>query len=1370
MDGIDVASGAVLTLNDGTVVSGGTLTVNTGELLIAVGSGRDAATGRGATLDNVAVTDSGALDIGDVNPGAVLTLDGGMTILSHDSGTLTINTGTSVDVEGSSASGYGAAIGGVTITDKAALDVGDVNSGSTLILYAGTTVDGDGTGTVTIGSGDTLDVQGVIGATFDDVAVTDRGAFDVGDVDPTAVLTLQDGTSVFGHGTGTMTINAATSLDIEKGSSGAGATLDDVSVTNDNAITVGATATGTILTLDDGTKIANGSGDTITISSGSTLSLSGATISGGIIDDGTSVSGATITVSGSSTIENGTLDNGDVTVVGSGTVLTLTDETVSGSAITLTSGGSLVVDPTVTLEGGATITGGSITNTGVLEIAGPATLTNDTLTNGGATLQVNAGATLTLSGDTINGGTITIAGSGAGAGDIDITGNSTIDGNVSISGGAVTIASGQILTLDDVTVANVAIVDNGTIHIDSGQTLTWAAGDSISGSGVSGSLVFDNDGHIVYSSTVTHDFSTVTFTGSGTVTREGFGGMSTQPNVTLDNQGNTFDGYGVQGPAGGTLINEAAGTVDADFTGKTYALDFGHITNAGIIEATNGGTLEIEDSTVTNTGTIQAEVSSALLFSNATIDGGTITNNGSITIATAGGAIDNATIDNASHIITVGGQLTLDDTTINGGTITGANQGYLNVDTGSTLTLKSVTVLGHGGGTGELKNSGIVTLENGLTIEGTSFTLELANAGTGVGTISISGETIVGLATGETFENDGNTIVSTGTSQIGNGNGDLTLDNAAGSIDVQGGTLTLDTGNPITNAGGITVASGATLQIDDGTVSNSGTITVDGTLSVDGNMTLTSGGTVSMDGGTIAPVISGETLTNDITIAGTGQIGTGSAVGIKLNLINSGTIEANSSANPLKIENFGSFTNAGTLEATNGGTLQVHSDSINNTGTIVVDASSAFQLDNPATSSTPNTVTLSGDGTVTLTDGTIKGVTVTAEPSETLLNEGNTIFSSGLSQIGTGTNAPIIVDNASGIIDVTGGTLTIKTDEPVTNAGLIEVATGATLDFTVGLLDNSGTNPTAPTNPGGVLIDGTFLADNPLGSPAAGNVHLGYAGDVVLQGGTITATISGETLQNQGNTISGYGLIGSTTNSNLALHNLSGTVDATGGTLTIDSGSNTIINTGTLEASNGGTLHLESAVDNSGGTVQALDGEIDVAHAGSDDMITASGGTVVITDDSLGNIAGSAFGAGATVSATGGTLTIENGSSFGSGANISTGGSGTILTVNDSTFGDGANVHATDGSSLLVESSTFGDGVTVDASGGSSLTIDDGASFSAGELGEFDERQRHHRWHVDRRLRHAVGPSRHRCRFGYRRRRHARHYRPDHRTGVGDGR
>ena len=50
-NGIDVASGAILTLNDGTVISGGTLTVEgTGKLLIAAGSGQDAAPGRGAAF------------------------------------------------------------------------------------------------------------------------------------------------------------------------------------------------------------------------------------------------------------------------------------------------------------------------------------------------------------------------------------------------------------------------------------------------------------------------------------------------------------------------------------------------------------------------------------------------------------------------------------------------------------------------------------------------------------------------------------------------------------------------------------------------------------------------------------------------------------------------------------------------------------------------------------------------------------------------------------------------------------------------------------------------------------------------------------------------------------------------------------------------------------------------------------------------------------------------------------------------------------------------------------------------------------------------------------------------------------------------
>ena len=183
---------------------------------------------------------------------------------------------------------------------------------------------------------------------------------------------------------------------------------------------------------------------------------------------------------------------------------------------------------------------------------------------------------------------------------LDVTANAKISGGATLTGGTVAIASGVTLALDDVTLNNVAIniIGNGTtpsIQVDAGHTLTFANGDSIGGSGA---LIYDNNGHIVYTGILSIDFAAVTFEGSGTVTRDG-GSVTNPTNVTLTNEGNTFDGYGSQGNATSTLTNESAGTFDADFSGKTYALSFGHITNAGTLEATNNGELSV-DSIVDN--------------------------------------------------------------------------------------------------------------------------------------------------------------------------------------------------------------------------------------------------------------------------------------------------------------------------------------------------------------------------------------------------------------------------------------------------------------------------------------------------------------------------------------------------------------------------------------------------------------------------------------------------------------------------------------------------------------------------------------------------------------------------------------------------
>ena len=1027
-------------------------------------------------------------------------------------------------------------------------------------------------------------------------------------IDSTATLVLSVATVTGG------TINNDGTLSVMSSSKIAGASLDDGSVTIVSGQTLtldGDTVTGTTFT-------DTASGAVLSIDPANTLTLSGVTVDGGTINDGTVASAATIVVSGNSEIENANLNHGNV-IVESGAVLTLDNDTVSGSTITLTGGGSLAVDPTVTLEGGASITGGSITNTGILEVAGPATLTNDTLTNGGATLQVNAGETLTVSGDTISGGTITIAGSGTGAGDIDITGSSTLDGGATINGGDVTLTSGVTLTLDDVTRENntLIVTGNATNRIDSGDTLTDAGTNTNTGSGT---LTIDNDGRIIHTGTVFNDVLNTTFTGTGTVVYDG--NNHGVPNQTLTNEGNTFTGYQTFG--NGTVastIDNASGTFDANVSGKAFVFESGIVlSNAGTMEATGGGTLTFLDNvtnsgaivagvntgtavgtlvdivgTITNTGAGTISVTGALQLDGGTISGGTITNTGSISTTTAGGAIDNATIDNASGSLTTGGELTLDGTTIVGGTITGSNHGYVNVDGGDTLTLNGVTVLGNAGGVGDLSNSGTVAVENGLTISGTSFTLEL----TGAGTVSVSSETIKGLATGEVFENNGNAIDVTGTSQIGDGTtGNLTLDNAAGKIDVQSGTLTIETGNPITNAAGaaITVASTATLQIDDATITNSGTITVDGGLSVE-SLTLDGSGTVTLAGGSIGAANVTETLINaGNTISGYGHIGYGQPAVLNLDNEAGGTIEASGAGQTLTIMINSEVTNAGKLVAGTGATLQINVGGIYNTGQIDVLSGGTLALGFPLATNM-GTVTgglmLTGGGTLSLEGGTIAGVM----NGETFKNVDNLIQSTGNSQFGTGSSGePLVVSNA-GTIEAVSGTLTFKNHDPIDNqtTGVIKADAGATVQINVGTVNNHGN----------IDVLGTLALGEPTASNA-GVVSFNDAGNVTLSGGTISATIAGDTFQNDGNTVLGHGTIG-TGNTNLILDNASGTIEATGGTLTINTG-DTFTNSGAIATGSGGTLQVDDVVAGTGsGTIGS--GGVMVFEAG-----VASGQTITFTD------------------------------------------------------------------------------------------------------------------------------------------------------------
>ena len=266
---LETAAGGI-TLSLG---SGATLDIETGTI------------GSGATLDGVTVTSTDAnSDAGTTASTIHVGISGAATLLLEDGaavsgGTLLIGSGSTLDVEvGQSGAGnpdatlYGVI---VTTTDTTStIEVG-VTTAATLQLDDDTTITG---GSLTIGSAGTLQVvlgQNDGNATLDDVTVTNHGAIQIGSAlvgDPT--LTLDDGTTVTG---GKLLIGAGNNLDIEPGAiNGHGATLHNVEV--------------------DSTDFTS----TITVASGSTLTLNGATIDGGTINDY-----GNIDIVGSSTLKNG---------------------------------------------------------------------------------------------------------------------------------------------------------------------------------------------------------------------------------------------------------------------------------------------------------------------------------------------------------------------------------------------------------------------------------------------------------------------------------------------------------------------------------------------------------------------------------------------------------------------------------------------------------------------------------------------------------------------------------------------------------------------------------------------------------------------------------------------------------------------------------------------------------------------------------------------------------------------------------------------------------------------------------------------------------------------------------------------------------
>jgi fibronectin-binding autotransporter adhesin len=662
---------------------------------------------------------------------------------------------------------------------------------------------------------------------------------------------------------------------------------------------------------------------------------------------------------------------------------------------------------------------------------------------------------------------------------------------------------------------------------------------------------------------------------------------------------------------GGTLTNSATGTID--LVSGTNLLG-GTINNSagGLFEVSNGAILDLESGTYSQLGTVQlnstGSFSELVLEGNVTLSGGSVTlsNNSTNYIF---GAVATDTLTNQETISGAG--------QIGNGTMTLVNSGTINANQSAGMTIS----VNDG-----MTNTGTVEATNGATLAFNSTIINntggtiTANTGTlQLNSSSINGGTVT-LVGASNLQLNSSTI-----------HGGTITNSSTGAITVASGTNVL--GGTINNSAGgvLAISNGAILQLESGTYSQLGTVQLNSTgsfaeLVLEGNVTLSGGSVTLSNNGTnyIFGQVATDTLTNQETISGAGQIGNGT-----MTLVNSGTINANQSAGMTISANDG-MTNTGTVEATSGATLALNSTIINNTGGTITANTGTLQLNSSSISG--GNVTLTGASSLQLNSSTIHGGTITNSATGTIT-------------VASGTN-------------VLGGTINNSA------GGVLAISNNTTLELENGTYSQLGT----------VQLNST------------GNVsELIMEGNVTLSGGTVTmsanannyilAAVSSDILTNQ-ETIQGAGQIG---NGGMGLVN-SGTINANAsGNIVINVSNMNFSNTGTIEAS-GATLTIEGpgvtffANDNQ--STNTLTGGTYIANGANIQWNAGTGGITTlaasVTEESGGQLFNTANStnalAGLTSITSTGALTI-GGVVFTDAGSFSNAGSLTLLSGESFTVG-----------------------------------------------------------------------------------------------------
>ncbi|BEP54055.1 MULTISPECIES: hemagglutinin repeat-containing protein [unclassified Variovorax] len=1006
--------------------------------------------------------------------------------------------------------------------------------------------------------------------------------------------------------------------------------------------------------LNDGGKIY--AGGPITLQSaninnnGGTLSLASMSVNQPTFDN----HGGTLNVSNGFSANVGQFDNtggrlnaGSLNIVTSGDLINVDGSLASGSDASLTVGGkadntrgtisatgSLMAQVVGAMNNNA---GTLIANQAVVLGAGSLDNTKGSIQSAQAGVQVNvvnvlingSGGSLGAATDlNVKAGSVANSGSLRGENDVSVVADDQLanDGSItagrhttvaagSVQGGTTGVlgagvqSDGKLGGVGDLRVTTSgALVANGT-NLAAGDAVLQGASVDVSGSQTSAA----NIAITATQGNVTTSKATVVTPGTLSVT------ANEQPGQTLVNEGGKLNANQLDLKVS-NIANTQGGEIVQTGTGATHIVTSGAIDNSGGTLASNGSFAFTAASLNNKGGTLRAAQTSDL------------------TVTVAGLA------DNRQGEMSAGGTTTLNAGSLDndGGRITAA--GDVSSTTSGATSNQSGTIAANGDTT---LNAGSLNNNGGAVSGLQQLTVNVQGMADNTGGTLVAKQAV--LLNAAALNNDKGSIQSTEAATSLNVSGALT--NAQGNI---GAATDLDI-----HAGSLTNGAGGSLRgTHDTTIAVSGQLASDGSITAGQDTTITAGSLRSGSTGVL-----GAGIQNDGKLGDVGE----------LRVTTSGALVANGTslaAGDAVLQGASVDVSASQTSATNiaitatQGNVTTSKATVVTPGTLAIAANSnaAQALVNEAGKINANQLDLKLSNLTNTQGGEIvqvgKGATTIAM-SGTLNNDGGRIASNGqdltlqaakignaegkIEHAGPGrlTIAGGRFDGANGQI-TTNGALVValssafNQDGGVTSAKQITIDAGS-LSNRGGQIVQTGTEATRITVKGAVdNSNGGVLASN-------GNTTIS-AGRLTNQGGTIRAA--------EDSSLS-LTVIGLLDNSNKGVIGAGSDMTITAGGLSNDDGRATAVsdlhvavggaatNIGGTLAANGNTTVAAGTLDNTRGTVVAVEGDLGVTTTGStinDKGTMQAGANATLANAGLSNVGGKVFGASLTIDTQKGTL------------------------------------------------------------------------------------------------------------------------------------